>query len=77
MIQWNTTTPALKNLPQHWLTLKKERVEVLSKQFLMQHRYFPKTCVMLTEKQKNQVLKFIISGKGFIPYEKTGAIDAL
>ena len=57
--------------------IKKNRVEVLSKQFLMQHRYFPKTWVMLTEKQKNQILKIIISGKGVIPDEKTGAIDAL
>ena len=32
---------------------------------------------MLTEKQKNQVLKIIVSGKGVIPYEKIDAIDAL
>ena len=32
---------------------------------------------MLTEKQKNQVLNIIVSGKGVIPYEKIDAIDAL
>ena len=32
---------------------------------------------MLTEKQKNQVLKIIVSGKGVIQYEKTDAIDTL
>ena len=32
---------------------------------------------MLTEKQKNQVLKIIVSGKGVIQYKKTDAIDAL
>ena len=32
---------------------------------------------MLTEKQKNQVLKIIASGKGVIPYEKIDVIDAL
>ena len=32
---------------------------------------------MLTEKQKNQVLKKIVSGKGIIPYEKIDAINAL
>ena len=32
---------------------------------------------MLTEKQKNQVLKIIVSGKGVIQYKKTDAIDTL
>ena len=30
---------------------------------------------MLSEKQKNQALKNIASGKGVIPYEKIDAID--
>ena len=33
--------------------IKKNRVEVLTKQFLMPNRYFSNTCLMLTEKQKN------------------------
>ena len=32
---------------------------------------------MLTENQKNQVLKINVSGKGVIPYEKIDSIDAL
>ena len=57
--------------------IEKNRVEVLTKQILMQHRYFLKTWLMLTGKQKNQILKIIVSGKRVIPYEKTDAIDAL
>ena len=49
----------------------------ICKQFLIQHRYFSKTWLKLTEKQKNQVLKIIVSGKGVIPDEKIDAIDAL
>ena len=55
----------------------KNRVEVFTKQFLMQHRYFSKTWLLLTEKQKNQILKIILRGKGVIPYEKLDAIEAL
>ena len=57
--------------------IEKNRVGVLTKQFLMQNRYFSKTWLMLTEKQKNQVLKIITSGKGVISHEKIDAIDAL
>ena len=32
---------------------------------------------MLTENQKNQVLKINVSGKGVISYEKIDSIDAL
>ena len=59
------------------LAIEKNRVEVLTKQFLMQHRYFSKTWLILTEKQKTQVLKITVSGKGVIPCEKIDAIDAL
>ena len=50
--------------------IEKNRVEVLTKQFLMQNACFLKTWLMLTEKQKNQVLNIIVSGKGVIPYKK-------
>ena len=43
----------------------------------MQHRYFSKTWLLLTEKPKNEILKIILSGKGVIPYEKLDAIEAL
>ena len=56
--------------------IEKNRVEVLTKQFLMEQRYFSKTW-LLSKKQKNQVLKIIVSEKRVIPYEKINAIDAL
>ena len=56
---------------------KKIKVETLEKQFLMQHRYFSKTWLMLTKNQKNQVLKTIVNGKGVIPDEKMDSINAL
>ena len=68
---------SLGKLPSTLTDIEKYRVEVLTKHFLMQHRYFSKTWLMLTEKQKNQVLKIIVSGKGAIAYEKIDAIDAL
>ena len=36
--------------------IEKNRAAVLTKQFLMQHRYFSKTWLMLTEKQKKSSL---------------------
>ena len=57
--------------------IEKNGVEVLTKQLLMQHRYFSKTWLIVTEKQSNQVVKIIISGKEVIPYEKIDAINAL
>ena len=56
---------------------KKIKVETLEKQFLMQHRYFSKTWLMLTKNQKNQVLKTIVNGKDVIPDEKIDSINAL
>ena len=47
--------------------IEKNRVEVLTKQFLIQRRYFSKTWLMLTEKQKNKFLMIIVRGKGVIP----------
>ena len=68
---------SLEKLASTLTETEKTRVKVLTKQFLMQHRYFSKTCLMLTENQKNQVLKIIVSGKGVILYEKFDSIDAL
>ena len=74
-MKYNQTS--LGKLASMLTDIEKNRVEVLIKQFLMQHRYFSKIWLMLTEKQKNQVLKIIVSGKGVIPYKKIDAIDAL
>ena len=54
---WNTTKQALEQLPQCWMILKK--VEALTKQFSLQHRYFSKTWLMLTEKQKNKFWRLL------------------
>ena len=56
-----------------FIVYKKKRC----KQFLIQHRYFSKTWLKLTEKQKNQVLKIIVSAIGVIPSKKIDGIDAL
>ena len=56
---------------------EKIKVKILEKQFLMQHRYFSKTWLMLTKNQKNQVLKTIVNGKDVIPDEKIDSINAL
>ena len=67
---------SLGKLASMMTDIEKNRVEVLTKQFLMQHRYFSKTWLMLTEKLKSQVLKIIVRGKGVIPYKKIDAIDS-
>ena len=67
---------SLGKLASMMTDIEKNRVEVLTKQFLMQQRYFSKTW-LLSKKQKNQVLKIIVSEKRVIPYEKINAIDAL
>ena len=38
---------------------KNTRVEALTKQLLMQHKYFSKTWLMLTENPKNWFLKLL------------------
>ena len=70
-MKYNQTS--LGKLASMLTDIEKNRVEVLIKQFLMQHRYFSKIWLMLTEKQKNQVLKIIVSEKTVIPYEKIDA----
>ena len=70
-MKYNQTS--LGKLASMLTDIEKNRVEVLIKQFLMQHRYFSKIWLMLTEKHKNQVLKIIVSEKRVIPYEKIDA----
>ena len=47
---------------------KKQR-QILVKQFLMQHQFFSKTWLTLSQSQKTELIKIIVSGKGVIPYE--------
>ena len=56
---------------------EKNNVELLVKQFLMQHKCFSKTWLTLSESQKTEPIKIIVSGKGVIPYKKIDSINAL
>ena len=67
---------SLGKLASMMTNIEENRVEVLTKQFLMQYRCFSKTFLTLTEKQNNQVLKIIVRGKGVIPYKKIDPVDA-
>ena len=56
---------------------EKNNVELLVKQFLMQHQFFSKTWLTLSQSQKTELIKIIVSEKGVIPYEKIDSINAL
>ena len=56
---------------------EKNNAELLVKQFLMQHQCFSKTWLTLSQSQKTELIKIIVSGKGVIPYEKIDSIKAL
>ena len=56
---------------------EKSNAEFLVKQCLMQHQFFSKRWLTLSQSQKTELMKIIVSGKDVIPYEKTDSIDAL
>ena len=56
---------------------EKNNTKLLVKQFLMQHQFFSKTCLTLSQSQKTELMKIIVSGKVVIPYEKIDSINAL
>ena len=56
---------------------EKNNAELLVEQFLMQHQFFSKTWLTLSQSQKTELIKIIVSEKGVIPYEKTDSINAL
>ena len=43
----------------------------------MQHQFFSKTWLTISQSRKTELIKIIISGKGVIPYEKIDSINAL
>ena len=43
----------------------------------MQHQFFSKTWLTLSQSQKTELIKIIVRGKGVIPYEKIDSINAL
>ena len=56
---------------------EKNNAEVLVKQFLMQHQFFSKTWLTLSQSQKTELIKSTVGGKGIITYEKIHSINAL
>ena len=56
---------------------EKNNAEVLVKQFLMQHQFFSKTWLTLSQSQKTELIKIIVGGKGVISYEKIDSINIL
>ena len=56
---------------------EKNNAELLAKQFLMQHHFFSKMWLTLSQSQKTELVKMIVTGKGVIPYEKIESINAL
>ena len=54
---------------------EKNIAKFLVKQFLMQHQFFSKTWLTLSQSQKTELIKIIVSGKGVIPYEKIDSIN--
>ena len=56
---------------------EKNNAKLLVKQFLMQHQFSSKTWLTLSQSQKTELIKIIVSGKGVIPYEKIDSIKAV
>ena len=56
---------------------EKNNAELLVKQFLMQCQFLSKTWLTLSQSQKTELIKIIVSGKGVIAYEKIDSINAL
>ena len=56
---------------------EKNKAKLLVEQFLMQHQVFSKTWLTLSQSQKTELIKIIVSGKGVIPYEEIDSINAL
>ena len=43
----------------------------------MQHQFFSKTWLTLSQSQKTELIKIIVGGKGVISYEKIDSINIL
>ena len=77
----DTTQYFLTSLGQLANTLddveKKKRVEKLTIQFLKKHSYFSQIWEQLKLSEKKEILDFMVSGKGVIPYQKINSIVSL
>ena len=59
------------------MTGKEKITPNLVKQFLMQHQFFSKTWLTLSQSQKTELIKIIVSWKGVITYEEIDSINTL
>ena len=57
--------------------VEKKGVEKLTIQFWKQHSYFSQIWEQLKLSEKKEILDFMVSGKGIIPYEKISSIVSL
>ena len=55
---------------------EKNNAELLVKQFLMQHQFFSKTRLTLSQSQETELIKMIVSGKGVMSYETIDWINS-
>ena len=56
---------------------KKENIEKLTVQFLINHEYFSQVWKELSITQKSKIIEIIVRGKGVAPYEKIETIYSL
>ena len=56
---------------------KKENIEKLTVQFLINHEYFSQVWKELSITQKSKIIEIIVRGKGVVPYEKIETIYSL
>ena len=74
-MKYYLTSPG--KLPSTMTEKEKNNAKLLVKQFLMQHHFFSKTGLTLSQSQKTELIKIIVSGKGVISYEKIDSINVL
>ena len=72
-MKYYLTSPG--KLPSTMTEKEKNNAKLLVKQFLMQHHFFSKMRLTLSQSQKTELIKIIVSGKGVIPYEKIDSIN--
>ena len=68
---------SLGKLASTMIEKEKNNAELLVKQFLMQHQFFSKTWLTLSQSQKTELIKIIVSWKGVITYEEIDSINTL
>ena len=68
---------SLGKLAETLSSTKKENIEKLTVQFLINHEYFSQVWKELSITQKSKIIEIIVRGKGVVPYEKIETIYSL